>query len=249
MDEPVVSCQSHEAGIVEIRMQDRANKNSFSPRLLDGLCRAFASAGADRDAKAVILTGYDSYFSSGGTRDALLDFNAGRGSFTDRDIYSLALECPVPVISAMQGHAIGGGLALGFFCDFCILARESVYTANFMKYGFTPGMGSTLALPYKLGPVLAHEMMITARTYRGDELQRRGIPFPVLPAKEVLAHAYEMARSIAEKPRASLIALKAHLAAGLRDSLPKVIEKEVAMHETTFHLPEVKERIQSLFGA
>lgn len=229
-------------------MQDRSNKNSFSPPLMDGLCQAFEAASENLDAKAVILTGYDSYFASGGTREALLDFNAGRGSFSDRDIYTLALECPIPVISAMQGHAIGGGLALGFFSDFCILSRESVYTANFMKYGFTPGMGATLALPYKLGPVLGHEMMITAKTYRGEELQKRGCPFPVLPSKEVVAHAYEMARSIADKPRASLIALKTHLIASMRASLPGIIEKEIAMHETTFHLPEVKGRIQALFG-
>jgi polyketide biosynthesis enoyl-CoA hydratase PksI len=229
-------------------MQDRANKNSFSSQLMEGLFTAFRTVSARDDARAVILTGYDSYFASGGTREALLDFNAGRGTFADRDIYALALECPVPVVSAMQGHAIGGGFALGIFSDICILGRESIYTANFMKYGFTPGMGATLILPYKLGPVLGSEMMYTAKTYRGEELQKRGCPFPVLPAKEVIGYAYEMAQSIADKPRPSLIALKAHLSEHMRTALPSIIEKEIAMHETTFHLPEVKGRIQALFG-
>lgn len=248
MPDSVVVLQSAEPGILEIRMQDRAHKNSFSPGLMDGLYAAFEEASGREDAKAVILTGYDSYFASGGTREALLDFNAGRGAFTDRDIYSLPLECPIPVISAMQGHAIGGGLALGLFADISVLGRESVYTANFMKYGFTPGMGATFVLPYKLGPALAQEMMFSARTYRGEELQRRGCPFTILPAREVLGHAYELARAIADKPRASLSALKSHVTRPLKESLPDVIRREIAMHETTFHLPEVKERIQALFG-
>jgi len=164
------------------------------------------------------------------------------------DLYSLALNCPIPVISAMQGHGIGGGFALGMFADFIILSRESIYTTNFMKYGFTPGMGSTFILPQKLGISLAEEMMFSAKTYRGEELQKRGVSFPVLPRDEVMEYALDFAKTVAEKPRISLVTLKDHLVAHLREELPKVIDQEVAMHEKTFTQPEVKERIQNLFG-
>jgi polyketide biosynthesis enoyl-CoA hydratase PksI len=196
----------------------------------------------------VILTGYDSYFASGGTKEGLLFLSDGQGKFSDRDFYSLALNCPIPVIAAMQGHGVGGGFVLGMFADFPILSRESVYTTNFMKYGFTPGMGSTFILPKKLGISLAEEMMITARTYRGEELKNRGVPFPVLPRAEVMEYAVELARTISEKPRSSLITLKDHLVATLREGLPRVIDQELVMHEKTFHQPEVKERIKALFG-
>ncbi len=92
-------------------------------------------------------------------------------------------------------------------------------------------------------------MMIAARTYRGEELQKRGIPFPVLPRAEVMEYAVELARTIAEKPRISLVTLKDHLVAPLRDGLPRVIDQEIVMHEKTFHQPEVKDRIQALFGS
>ncbi len=196
----------------------------------------------------MILTGYDSYFASGGTQEGLRDLYDGKFRFTDSDLYSLALNCPIPVIAAMQGHGIGGGFVMGLFADFVVLARESVYTANFMKYGFTPGMGSTFILPQKLGISLAEEMMLTAATYRGEELQRRGVPFPVLPRDGVLAHALEIARNLAEKPRVSLATLKAHLVAPLREQLPRFIDQEIAMHELTFHRPEVRDRIDALFG-
>lgn len=248
MPDQAVVVSECESGIVQITMQDRLNKNTFSEGLVQGLIDAFALIGSRHEVRAVILTGYDSYFASGGTKEGLLFLSEGKGKFSDKDFYSLALNCPVPVIAAMQGHGVGGGFALGMFADFPILSRESIYTTNFMKYGFTPGMGSTFVLPQKLGIALAEEMMMTARTYRGEELQKRGIPFPVLPRAEVLDYALELARSIAEKPRVSLVTLKDHLVGALRAGLAAVIEQELVMHEKTFHQAEVKERINSFFG-
>jgi polyketide biosynthesis enoyl-CoA hydratase PksI len=248
MPEPVVQVREVRSAILEIRMQDRANRNTFSLELAEGLIEAFKSSASQPQYKAVILTGYDSYFASGGTKEGLLFLSSGQGRFTDTDLYSLALNCPVPVIGAMQGHGIGGGFVLGMFTDFPILSRESVYTTNFMKYGFTPGMGATFILPSKLGIGLAEEMMIVARTYRGEELQKRGIPFPVLPRAELLEYALQLATTIAEKPRLSLVTLKDHLVAPLRAQLPAFIEQELVMHEKTFHRAEVKDRIEALFG-
>jgi polyketide biosynthesis enoyl-CoA hydratase PksI len=73
--------------------------------------------------------------------------------------------------------------------------------------------------------------------------------FPVLPRAQIMEYVLELAATIAEKPRISLITLKDHLVGPLRAGLPAVIQQEVAMHEKTFHRPEVKERIEALFGA
>jgi polyketide biosynthesis enoyl-CoA hydratase PksI len=238
-----------EPGIVRVTMQDRAHKNTFSLDLICGLMRAFASIAVHPHCKVVILTGYDNYFATGGTRDGLLGLYEGAGQFTDVNFYSLALDCPVPVIAAMQGHAIGGGFVMGLFADFVILSRESVYTTNFMKYGFTPGMGATYIVPRKLGLSLGEELLLNAANYRGADLEKRGVPFPVYARADVPAQALQLARQIAEKPRLSLVTLKDHLVATLREELPGIIAKEVAMHAKTFHQPEVKERIMTLFDS
>ena len=133
---------------------------------------------------------------------------------------------------------------MGLFADFVLLSRESVYTTNFMKYGFTPGMGATYIVPKKLGLSLGEELLLNAGNYRGADLEKRGVPFPVYTRAEVPGQA----RQIAEKPRFSLITLKDHLVAPLRQELPGIIAQEVAMHAKTFHQPEVKERIMTLFG-
>ena len=248
MKQSVVDLHEVEPCIVQLTMHDRIHKNTFSDELILGLEHSFQTIKSNLSYKVVILTGYDSYFASGGTQEALLAIHEGKGKFTDKNFYSLALECEIPVIAAIQGHGIGGGFVMGLFADFIILSRESVYTTNFMKYGFTPGMGATLILSKKLGFSLAEELLLNAGSYRGAQLEKRGIPFPVLPREEVLPYAYQLAEQIAEKPRASLIALKNHLVAPLRQELPKVITQEIELHEKTFHQAEVKDRIISLFG-
>jgi polyketide biosynthesis enoyl-CoA hydratase PksI len=247
MSEPVVLLQDVSPGTAQITLQDKENKNTFSERLVEGLISAFESIGRDAKYKVVILTGYDSYFASGGTKEGLLAIHDGQVSFNDTNLYSLALECEIPVISAMQGHGIGGGFVMGLFADFVILSRESVYTTNFMRYGFTPGMGATYILPKRLGFSLAHEFLLNGRNYRGAELEKRGIPFRVLPRSDVLPYAHELAKELAEKPRLSLVTLKKHLVREIRRDLNEVIKRELEMHDITFHQDEVKQRIHQLF--
>lgn len=247
MSESVVGVDEVADGVVQITMRDRVHKNTFSNALIMGLREAFSEVAARDACRAVILTGYDNYFCSGGTKEGLIELYEGKQKFTDANIYGLALDCPVPVVAAMQGHGIGGGFVMGLFADFVVLGRECVYTTNFMKYGFTPGMGATLILPQKLGLSLAQEMLLSAETFRGGDLRERGVPFPVVPKIDVLKHALQTAKVIAEKPRRSLITLKNQLVAGLRRELPIVVEQEVLMHEATFHQSEVRDRIDRLF--
>lgn len=237
-----------EPGIHLIRMQDRESKNTFSAELSVGLIDAFEKVAARDDLSVVVLTGYDSYFASGGTKQGLLTLQSGQGSFADINLYGLALDCEIPVVSAMQGHGIGGGFVMGLYADFVVMGLESVYTTNFMKYGFTPGMGATYIMEKKLGTPLATEMLIAADSFRGATLKERGIPFPVLPRRDVMAYSMALARQIADKPRNALIALKRHLVRDMREELPAYIRKEVEMHEQTFRDERVKDRIGSLFG-
>ncbi len=136
MTTSVVHRSTVEPAIVQVTLADREHKNTFSDGIVSGLIDVFRDIGSDPTCKVVILTGYDTYFCSGGTQEMLLNLSRGQGKFTDVPIYTLPLSCEIPVISAMQGHGIGGGFALGLFADFVILGNESVYTANFMKYGF-----------------------------------------------------------------------------------------------------------------
>lgn len=234
--------------IAVIEMADRGHSNQFTHALVEGLAKCIAAAQANPQARAVVVHGYESIFCTGGTRDELLGIFDGKIHFDDVPLYRIFLDCELPVISAMQGHALGGGLIMGLFADLVILAEESLYSANFMKYGFTPGMGSTLVLPEKFGPVLASEMLFTARGYHGGDLARRGVGFPVLKRSEVIPAALRMAGDLAEKPLPSLKLLKRRLTESLSARLPAAVKAELEMHKISFAQPEIRERIQSLFG-
>jgi len=234
--------------IAVVELADRANSNLFTRELVHELFDAFRRLREAADVHVVVVHGYDSVFCAGGTQQELLGIVEGRVKFDDIPLYRLFLDCETPVIAAMQGHALGGGLAMGLFADVVMLAEESLYSLNFMKYGFTPGMGSTLVAPRKLGAALASEMFFSARGYHGGELRQRGVPFPVLKRQDVIPAAMRLAQEIAEKPLVSLKLLKRRLNADLAAELDAAIREEVGMHEISFAQPEVRRRIETLFG-
>lgn len=239
---------SREQGVALVTMADREHKNTFSPALVAGLKAAFAEIEADTSLKVVVITGYDAYFCCGGTQAELLAILDGRLKFTDQGVHDLLLSCQLPVIAAMQGHAIGGGLVFGAYADILMLGAESFYAANFMKFGFTPGMGGTLLLPHVFGPLLGREMLLTARNYQGQELQSRGAPVKVAPRAKVLESAMAEARNLASMERRALLLLKARLAQPIRAALPAALDQELAMHRETFVGDDVLARITARFG-
>jgi polyketide biosynthesis enoyl-CoA hydratase PksI len=244
----VVRSERDGDGIWVIAMEDREGRNTFTPALVSGLFEAMRVVAGDLEAKAVLLHGFDNIFLAGGTMDELIGIAERRQRFDEAGFFRLLLDCPVPVIAAMQGHALGGGFVLGLYADIIVLAREALYSANFMKYGFTPGMGATMIVPEKLGHALGEEMLLTARAYHGGTLEKRGVPFTVAPRLEVVDTARGFARDLADKPAEALRLLKAHLTSGRRQRLDAVVELEVAMHDVTFSAPGVRDRIRDRWG-
>lgn len=234
--------------IAVVAMEDRESSNTFSHSLIEGLMEVFEAINKNPKAKVVVIHGYDNFFCCGGTKKELIGLHEQKGKFTDFLFYRALLDCDLPTISAMQGHAIGGGLAFGAFADIIILARECIYSTNFMKYGFTPGMGSTYIVPRKFGQILGREMLFSAKNYHGEQLKERGISAQVVPKKEVISTALTLAKELADKPLTSLKLLKETLVEKIKTELPKAIDREVAMHDISFKQPEVRERIEALFG-
>ena len=230
----VVTATAHPGGIVVVAMEDRHAKNMLSQALTEGMREAFDHIAQTPSYKVVVLTGYDQYFSSGGTKDNLLAIQAGKARFTDSMAFQLPLDCELPVIAAVQGHGIGAGWSLGMFADLALLSEESSYTSPYMGYGFTPGAGATLSLADKIGADLARESLLTAEPQTGRALKERGLLLPVLPRAQVAAAAMALAERIALAPRERLVALKRHGAAHLREQLDETYRLELAMHEQTF---------------
>jgi polyketide synthase PksL len=243
-----VTLQIVNEAIAIITLQDRKHRNMFSENLILGLMAKFGEIKTNEKVKAVIVTGYDNIFAMGGTQEQLMGISDRRMNFTDAPfMYRGLLETDLPVISAIQGHASGGGLLFGLYGDIIVMAEDGIYSAVFTKYGFTPGMGATFILKEKLGNNLATEMMFTAKSFTGEELRNRGASIIFRNSKNVLQEALNIAKMLAEKPVITLKTLKKDLSSRILQELPKYIERESYMHQQTFSNSEVKERIQHYY--
>jgi len=246
--EPAVNLKILYGNIAMVILQDRESKNTFSRALIEGILTRFDEIRKNKDLKVVVVHGYDNIFCAGGTKEELIGILENKTSFDDLAFYRILIDCELPTIAAMQGHALGGGLVFGLYADIVAMAEECIYSTNFMRYGFTPGLGATLIIPEKLGINLANEMLFSAKTYHGGELRDRGVPFKIVKKSEVINTAVAIAKELADKPLESLKLLKKKMSKKILQQIPETIKEELAMHKISFALPGVRERIENLFG-
>ncbi|WP_437483053.1 polyketide synthase [Sorangium sp. So ce1014] len=229
-----------------VEIDDPAHDNALSEGLVLALLARFQEIAGRPEIKVVVLTGRDDVFLKGSTEAGLLD--AADGGTRSPDLSFLCgglLRCEVPVIAAMQGQAEGAGLCFGLYADVVVLAEEGIYSANFIDYGLTPGLGATFILREQLGGPLATEMMYLGRSYTGRELRDRGVSLAVRPMAEVRAEALAIARRLAEKPREALVVLKRELAGRKLAALPRVVDAENEMRRRVLASPEARDQIRS----
>ncbi len=221
-------------GIATVRLAERSEHNCFTDALIAAFATRLAQITADSAIKAVVITNDGPHFCAGGTAEFIDQLRRGERAFTDlRPFYRGLLECPVPVLNAVAGHAFGGGLAFALFADVVVLAAESRYSANFLSLGFSPGMGSTLIVPEKLGPDVAARLLYSGQTFSGRELAQAGARVQVIEKAGVLAVALELARDFARQSRVALEVLKHQMAAPLLARLDDYEARELAGHERT----------------
>src|SRR6516165_2219932 len=230
-------------GIAVLRMCDEKTGNALSEAMVHRLEALFTDIANHDEIKVVILAGLPDYFCSGASRDVLLKLAENQIEPHELTLPRHFLRISVPTIAAMEGHAIGGGLALGICCDIVLVARESSYSCPFMNYGFTPGMGTTRLLEHVVSPAIAHEMLFTGRPFKGAHFEHRGGFNHVVPRSELWKRTMDIAERIAEKPRAALVLLKANLIAGRRKIYEGAFQAETEMHQKTFYEPSVIARI------
>jgi polyketide biosynthesis enoyl-CoA hydratase PksI len=230
-----------DGGVAIVRMDD-GTTNALSHAFVDMLCNAFARISRDARVHAVVLAGRTDYFSSGAAADVLDDLVARRREPTDLLLPRVLLECPVPCIAAMEGHAIGGGFALGVAADLVVLAAESRYCLNFTTLGFSPGMGTTRLLEHVLTPAVAHELLYTGEARRGRDFTGMN---HIVPRSEVLPRARDLAARIADKPRLATTLLKRTLSLPRRLAFETARTHEALMHQLTF--PDAAPLVAEIF--
>ncbi len=244
-----IRSEMDEHGIAYLYMEDKEGKNIFSDTFIEGFIREIEHIETELEPSVLILKGLEDVFCGGAEKEGLLDLCDGKVVVKDLVLSERLINTPFPVIAAMEGHAMGGGLVLGLCSDIIIMARESRYGAVFMTLGFTPGMGTTTLLPGLVGPYIANEMMFTGKRYRGSELAGKGVPINyILPKKEVVTKAEDIARQIAERNKKSVYLLKYALSAKKKKLLVDARLQEDMMHRISFGFSETKKIIEEFYA-
>lgn len=203
MTEPAVLYESADGiGVLTLNRPD--NRNSMTPELLDGFRGALEQARADDEARCIVVTGRGNCFSAGADfKSQMQRDEAGRPRMPHEKSYGMytpflgVLDLEVPVIGALNGHAVGGGFGLALVCDVRYANREAKYGANFTRIGLHPGMAISYLLPRLVGASKAAELLYTGELIRGEEAERIGLVSRAVEPDRVLEVAMETARTIA----------------------------------------------------
>jgi enoyl-CoA hydratase/carnithine racemase len=220
-------------GVAVITLNRPDHLNAFSGTMGEELGKAYLICDGDDAVRAVVLTGAGRAFCAGA------DMSEGAGTFRKRDatgfsaaaVHPPAWEVRKPVIAAMNGHAVGLGLTLALQCDIRIMAREGKYGVLQVRRGVMPDAYSHWTLPRIVGLSRAADILLSGRTFRGDEAGEMGLASRVLPAEEVLPYALELARDIAVNAAPLSVAIAKRL---LWES-PVLSSADVGRKETELH--------------
>lgn len=237
---------------VEIR---RPPHNFFDYALIQRLADAFEALDQDPACRALVLAAQGKSFCAGA--------NFGDGSSLDTDgqvkgkpnassIGHLYIEAvrlfrtQKPIVGAIHGPAVGGGLGLALVPDFRVTCPEARFSANFTMLGFHPGFGLSVTLPELIGRSQAALMFYTSRRIKGDEAHAMGLANVLVPQDQVRTAAQALAREIATCAPLGVLATRATLRQGLAERVKAATDHELAEQNRLRQTQDFKEGVKAV---
>lgn len=223
----------------------RPPNNHFDFQLIADLASAFATAEGNADCRAIVLASEGKAFCAGAS------FTGDEGSFVGQgpDLYREGLRlfsCRLPVIAAVQGPAIGGGLGLSLVADFRVVAPEARFAGNFVKIGIHPGFALTHTLPRLIGQQNAAMMLLTGRRLTGEQALEVGLADILVPLDRVRAEALSLAAEIAANAPLAVQATRATLRSDLIEIAKRQQEIERAHQLRLMGTEDYKEGVAAV---
>ncbi len=227
-----------EDGIAIITINRPEALNALNSKTLDELCSAAFMAGEDPEVGAVILTGAgDKAFVAGADITEMIEFSPmDMKEFCLRGQSSLATleDLSKPVICAINGFALGGGLELALACDVRIASEKARLGLPEVSLGIIPGFGGTQRLPRLIGPGRAKEMVMSAGMYDAAKAEAWGLVNAVHPPEELMDAARKMARSFMKNGPVAVALGKAAVNNGMGMDLKRALYLEAELEATAF---------------
>src|SRR5580698_3691614 len=241
--------RSGHVALVEIR---RPPNNFFDAALIGEIATAFENLDADAGCRALVLAAQGKAFCAGanfGESDSEGDelLSGARPGAAHLYIEGNRLfRTRKPIVAAVHGAAVGGGLGLAMVGDFRVTCPEARFCANFTRLGFHPGFGLTVTLPAVIGPTKAAMMFYTSRRVPGVEAHAMGLADLLVPQDQVRTAALSFAAKIAENSPLGLIATRATMRGDLADRVRAATEHELAEQSRLRKTEDFKEGVKAM---
>ncbi len=201
-----------DGGVATITLNRPERMNAISWRMLRELSDALRLADGDGAVGAVVLTGAGDTFCAGADMGGgEKTFGSGDAAITVGPDQMHPWQCRKPVIAAINGHAIGGGLTYPMMCDVRLVAEKAKLGFVFVRRGLIPELGSHSILPAVVGLSNAADLLLTGRIFLGTEAAELGLASRALPADEVLPAALAVAHDIADNASPAAVAMSKSL--------------------------------------
>jgi len=244
-----VSISDHVA-LLEIQ---RPPNNFFDAGLMNQLADAFDALDEDVEVRALVLASQGKHFCAGNNFGPRTDSDPGAApaseprSESGNPLYTAAVRLfasKKPVISAIQGAAVGGGLGLAVMTDFRVVCPEARFSANFSKLGIHPGFGLTYTLPRIIGIQRAQHMFMTGARIDGVTAHEWGLADILTDQASIRVEALKLAGEIAENAPLAVMSVRATLRQGIADAVKRQTDHEnaeqIRLSKTTDHAEGIR---------
>lgn len=228
---------------VQIR---RPPNNYFDANMIGSLADAIESLDADPACRAVVLCSEGKHFCAGAAFSS--DGQRDQGNAVADTLYAEAVrlfQTRTPVVAAVQGAAIGGGLGVACFADFRVCAPEARFSANFARLGFHQGFGLSVTLPVIVGQQAALDLLYTGRRVKGDEAVTMGLADKLASSESLPATAHALAVEIARSAPLAVDSIRQTMRGDLAERVRVATDHEWAEQTRLRATADFKEGIRA----
>ncbi len=247
-DAPLILTDRPEDGVVVVRINRPEARNALNTPTRQVLAEAFEGIHADASVRAVVLTGDEQAFAAGADLREFIDANPVEMMKRRSERYwATVARTPQPVIAAINGYALGGGLELAMCADIIIAGEGAQLGQPEVRVGVMPGAGGTQRLTRAVGKFQAMRLCLTGRPIGADEALRMGLVSQVVPDAEVYETALKTARDIARLPPLAVLQIKEAIVQGENTSLEAGLTLERKAFQLLFASQDKREGMQAFF--